>query len=156
MKIHLHPDYMSITAMATINPQMCKDNIIRIEVVQSNEGPNPHVHVYSGSGKSGKCSYISLTDAKYAEHHGNCPKLTKREKEQFVKIMSAIWSKYWIELYRLDGFGRRTSETYAERATGYEAAVQIWCDTYAGSESKFNYDESGRPIMPDYSKLETS
>lgn len=142
-------------AMSTINPQMCKNNIIRIELIQSNEGPNPHVHVYSGGDKSGKCSCVSLTKAEYAEHHSDYPPLTKKEKAEFIKIMSAIWSKQYIELYELDDDGNPTDETYPVRATGYEAAVQIWCDTYHNSERFFKFDVEGRPIMPDYSQLPT-
>ena len=151
-----------ITAMATINPQLCKQSSIRVELVQSNEGPNPHVHVYSGTGKTGKTSYISLCSASYADHHSSCDRLTRKERDEFVEIMRSIWKKYYISIMVpkrdkegkpiKDDKGNIIKDEQVVNATGYEAAVTIWCDTYGG-ESMFKFDEQGRPIMPDYSKL---
>lgn len=138
-----------ITAMATINPRLCQNCSIRVEVVQGGEGPNPHVHVYSSNGK---VSMVSLTEASYASHHDNYPPLTRKEKAEFIKIMKSVWRKQWIEIDVLDEYGEPTGETQIINATGYEAAVQIWCDTYGGEE-KFEYDAEGKPIMPDYSRL---
>lgn len=139
-----------IMAMATINPKLCEQKSIRVEVVQGGEGPSPHVHVYWNNGK---VSYVSLIDAAYSDHHDeeNTP-FRAKQKSEFIEIMSKIWKKYAIELNSLDSNGNPTGDTYFTPATGYEAAVQIWCDTYGG-EDKFNYDTDGRPIMPDYNKL---
>ena len=50
--------------------------------------------------------------------------------------------------------GCPVSETSEEikQATGYEAAVKTWIDTF-GETVKFEYTEDGYPKMPDYSKL---
>ena len=140
-----------IMAMATINPKLCQQKSIRVEVVQGGEGNKSHVHVYWNDGQ---VSYISLTSPTYAEHHHDnmgVP-LTRKTRKEFVEIMSAIWNKYAIELYVLDDNGNPTEDTYFERSTGYEAAVQIWVDTY-GDDPELKYEKNGRPIMPDYSKI---
>lgn len=140
-----------IMAMATINPKLCKTKSIRVEVVQGGEGPNAHVHVYWNDGR---VSYIDLSAPVYAEHHhGNkgVP-LDRKTRDEFIEIMTKIWDKYAIELSRLDASGNPTGETYFEKATGYEAAVQVWEDTY-GNDPRLNYEKNGRPIMPDYTQL---
>ncbi len=149
MKIYIHSNTEPIMAMATINPQLCKQSSIRVEVVQGGEGPNPHVHVYCNDGK---VAYVSLTKAEYADHHDDCPALSKVEKKEFIKIMNTLWKKQWIEINILDNNKNPTGETKVVNATGYEAAVQIWCDTYGGEE-KFKYDAEGRPVIPDYRLL---
>lgn len=141
----------SITAMATINPKLCKMKSIRVEVVQGGEGNKAHVHVYWNDGA---VSYVDLTDCKYAEHHHGKKgvPLNRKTREEFVDIMSSIWDKYGLELFKLDANGEPTDETYFTRATGYEAAVQVWVDTY-GDDPRFKFEPDGRPIMPDYSQL---
>ena len=37
-------------------------------------------------------------------------------------------------------------------ATGYQASVETWIDTF-GNSSSFTYDDDGFPLMPDYSEL---
>ena len=155
MKRYIRNDYMydkePIMAMATINPQLCKQKSIRVEVVQGGEGNKAHVHVYWNDGN---VSYIDLTAPVYAEHHhGNkgVP-LSRKTKEEFIEIMSTIWNKYAIELHELDADGNPTDKTYFVRATGYEAAVQVWIDTY-GMDNRLSFDKSGRPIMPDYTQI---
>ena len=139
-----------IMAMATINPKLCKQKSIRLEVVQCGEGSNPHIHVYWNDGK---VSFIDLTKPEYAEHHDEeCFLLGKKQKQEFIEIMTAIWNKYAVELNELDDNGNPTGKTYFTPATGYEAAVQIWCDTYGG-EDRFTYEPDGRPVMPDYELL---
>lgn len=145
-----------VTAMATVNPQLCRQSGIRVEVIQSGEGPAPHVHVYREKGKAGECSCISLTEPKYAVHHSVCVRLTRHERDEFANIMSSVWDKYFIELRRPDEHGNSINRTYTVKATGYEAAVMIWCDTYADSEKYFHFDTEGRPLMPDYSRLPLS
>ena len=39
-----------------------------------------------------------------------------------------------------------------KKATGYQAAVETWIDTF-GETVAFDYDEEGFPKMPDYNKL---
>lgn len=139
-----------IMAMATINPRLCLQRSIRIEVVQGGEGPNPHVHVYLSDGS---VAYISLTEPKYAKHHDTQSAiLNRKEKEEFIEIMITIWKKQFIEVFKLDENGNRLPEVYTRYATGYEAAVSIWTDTYGG-EDLFTYNNDGSPIMPDYSQL---
>lgn len=148
---NIYDDREPIMAMATINPQLCRQKSIRIEVVQGGEGNKAHVHVYW---TDGRISYIDLTAPIYAEHHHGQKgdPLTRKTRDEFVDIMSAVWSKYAIELYKLDDEGKPTKETYFVRATGYEAAVQLWIDTY-GMDERFEFEPDGRPIMPDYSAI---
>ena len=145
-------DKEPIMAMATINPKLCKQKSIRVEVVQGGEGDKAHVHVYWNDGR---VSYVDLTDAIYAEHHKETGEpLGRKERDEFIEIMSTIWQKYAIELNVLDDDGNPTGETYFVRATGYEAAVQLWIDTY-GDDNRFKFTREGRPIMPDYKLLPT-
>lgn len=147
-------DKEPIMAMATINPKLCRQRSIRVEVVQGGEGNKSHVHVYWNDGR---VSYISLTKPTYAEHHHDNKgvPLNQKTREEFVEIMSTIWDKYAIELFVLDEDGEPTKATYFEKATGYEAAVQVWVDTY-GEDSDLKYEKDGRPIMPDYTKIPLS
>ena len=141
----------AIMGMDTINPKLSRYKAIRVEVPQGGEGPKAHVHVYW---KDGNVSYIDLTAPMYAEHHhgkAGIP-LTRDTRDEFVKIMSTIWNKYAIELFKLDATGNPTDETHFVKATGYEAAVQIWIDTY-DMDDRFKFNMDGRPIMPDYSKI---
>ena len=39
-------EFESLNEMAIINPKMCKQLSIQVEVEQRDEGPVPHVHVY--------------------------------------------------------------------------------------------------------------
>lgn len=140
-----------IMAMATINPKLCNTKSIRVEVVQGGEGNKAHVHVYWNDGR---ISYVDLTAPIYAEHHhgkAGVP-LDRKTRDEFVEIMSTLWSKYAIELFKLDEDGEPTNETYFVRATGYEAAVQLWVDTY-GDDNRFKFEKDGRPIMPNYNKI---
>lgn len=147
--------YEPIMAMATINPKLCNSKSVRLEVVQGGEGNNPHIHVYH---KDGSVSYVDLTKPAYAEHHKNDRRkvkpLSKKQLKDFVEIMKTVWDKYAIEINELDENGNPTGNTYFVKATGYEAAVQIWTDTYGGEE-RFSYYIDGRPVMPNYETLET-
>lgn len=143
-----------IMAMAIINPRLCKTKSIRVELVQSGEGNKAHVHVYWNGGA---VSYVDLTACKYAEHHHEKKgvPLNRKTRDEFVEIMSSIWDNYALQLFVLDDNGEPTNETYFTKATGYEAAVQIWMDTY-GNDIRFKLEKNGRPIMPDYSQLPLS
>ena len=136
----------SITAMATINPQLCANRTIRIEVEQRNEGPIPHLHVYHDNTRSkSKCSYIRLDKVAYSDHHGKdkIVILPRKLKEEFVELMNSPWESYIIQ----------TSNGYRP-ATWYEAAVKIWEDTFEGGNlDKFPTDENGDIIQLDYSDL---
>lgn len=140
-----------IMAMATINPKLCEQKSIRLEVVQGGEGDKAHIHVYWNDGR---VSYVDLTAPIYAEHHHGKKgvPLNRKTRKEFIEIMSAVWNKYAIELFKLDADGEPTDETYFTRATGYEAAVQLWIDTYDNDE-RFKFGKDGRPIMPDYRKI---
>ena len=132
-----------IVAMSIINPQFCKNHSIQIELEQSDEGPIPHVHVYHDHTRNPKkCSYVRLDKAEYSEHHP-VVKLPRKAKREFIDCMKSSWGKQYI--LSIDGDVRV--------ATGYEAAVNIWVDTYEDDYSKFNLDENGIPIMPDYENL---
>lgn len=151
MKRVIHePRYLTddapIVAMATINPQLCKEFGIDVEVEQRNEGPIPHLHVYHDRARNpDKCSYIRLDKAEYSDHHKkpSIP-LPRKLKKEFIEIMETEWPK---QVHVSPNGSMRV-------ATGYEAAVDTWVDTYEqGDYSKFTVDQNGDPVMPDYSQL---
>lgn len=132
-----------IEAMSTINPRLCRKIRIQVEVEQRGEGNIPHVHVYHDSTRNPKkCSYIRLDVPEYCKHH-SVNILTPELKSQFIQVMTSPWESQII----------KTSEGYRP-ATGFEAAVKIWADTYEdGSLEKFQLDENGDIIQLDYSNL---
>lgn len=136
-----------IEAMGVINPQLCKSLNLRVSVVQGGEGEIPHMHVYHGlTNDLSKCSYIRLDVPEYSEHHDDDVnlKLDKDQKKALIKILTSPWPKHFREM------GNGTIRAL----TGYEAAVDMWVETYEdGDYSKFTLDMNGDPIMPDYSKL---
>ena len=136
--------YQYIEAMAIINPEACNNSSIQIELEQRNEGPIPHLHVYLDSTRNpNNCAYIRLDKAEYAPHHKSI-KLNKQQKKEFISIMTLPWSRHiTISIYDSD---------ISRPATGYEAAVDTWIETY-GETISFNYDEEGFLIMPDYTML---
>lgn len=138
--------YTMITAKASINPKLCNHSKVLIQIKQAGEGPIPHVHVsWSNHGKN-MSSCICLTCAKYCTYHKKQePKLPDDVKDTFINVMSKPW-KYKFKIYDKKG-----NEIIL---TGYQRAVEIWCDTYGENHiSKFHLDANGLPIMPDYSKL---
>ena len=135
-----------VRAMATINPQMCDQFGVYVEVEQGGEGPVPHVHVYWDKSRSlRKCSYVRLDKAEYSDHHKQPSKpLPRNVKKVFMDVMSKEWPGMYLE----------TNDGTPVRGTGYQRAVQIWSDTYeSGSYDKFKLDENGLPVMPNYNKL---
>lgn len=136
-----------IEAMSTINPQLCEQSKILVEVEERNEGPIPHTHVYHDHTRNPKkCSYIRLDKAEYSDHHDklSIPLPDKKAKADFIRIMNSDWPKYLC----------KTPDGDVRYKTGYEAAVDTWVDCYEkGSYDKFNLDDEGQLIMPDYSKL---
>lgn len=136
----------SIEAMASINPRLCDQSTILIELEQRNEGPIPHLHVYHDKTRNPrKCSYVRLDTPEYSIHHGSkkVVPLPDDKKEEFIKIMNSPWPRMLIQFP--DGTSRPS--------TGYEAAVNIWIDTYGDDYSKFNFDANGQIIPIDYSLL---
>ena len=139
---NLEEEYL--VEMAVINPSLCKQKGIQIELEQRDEGPIPHLHVYLDKTRNPRnCAYVRLDKAEYAPHHKNGKRLTGKDKKDFIEIMSNVWKKEYIQ-----------SEISEEikQATGYEAAVKTWIDTF-GETVKFEYTEDGYPKMPDYSKI---
>lgn len=135
-----------ISAMALINPRLCKSRTILVEVEQLDEGPIPHVHVYHDKTRDPKrCSYIRLDKAEYLTHHGGSKGIPfpPNLKKEFIEVMNSPWERHLIE-----------TSSGIRPATGYEAAVLIWEDTYEdGSLDKFEVDEEGKLIIPDYGRL---
>lgn len=128
--------------MALINPQLTKNLKIEGEVMQGGEGMIPHLHVFHDKTRT-KCSYIRLDKAEYSTHHKDGYRLPRKLKEEFIQLMNSPWNGYII----------RTNEGYRP-ATGYEAAVYIWADTYNdGNLDNFQFDDSGELIMPNYENL---
>lgn len=134
---------MPIEAMCIINPKMCKQLAIQVEVEQRNEGPVPHVHVYHDKTRNPKrCSYVRLDKADYCTHH-KVVKLPKGLNDEFIQLMTSVWERH---VY--------ISNSETRQATGYEAAVDTWVETFEdGDYGKFNLDSDGNLIMPDYSEL---
>lgn len=138
-------DGSPITAMATINPALCRKYGIEVEVEQRDEGSVPHVHVYHDSSRNPKnCSYIRLDVAEYSPHHKQNKPLSKKQKDQFISIMTSVWPKHYHE----------AANGEVKVATGYLGAVDTWVECYEdGSYEKFKLDQNGDPIIPDYSNL---
>lgn len=137
--IHSH---QTIFAMAIINPQLCKQSSIQIEIEQRNEGSIPHLHVFLDKTRSPKnCAYVRLDRPEYLPNH-NSKRLNGTQLHEFLQIMTAIWSKQFIV----------SDSGEIRNATGYEASVTIWEDTY-GYCDKFNRGNDGNLIMPDYTSL---
>ena len=133
-----------VESMSIINPRLCKQLDIQVEIVQQHEGPIPHVHVYHDKTRDlAKCSYIRLDKAAYYVYHPYSMFLPDHLKNQFIEVMATPWTNHIIE----------TSTGYRS-ATGYEAAVGTWVDTYEhGDYSKFNLDGNGDLIPVNYSNL---
>lgn len=132
-----------LVEMAIINPQLCKQKGIQIELEQRDEGPIPHLHVYLDRTRNPKnCAYVRLDKAEYAPHHKG-KKLTGKDKKDFIEVMTQIWPKQITQSRMSDN---------EKKATGYQAAVETWIDTF-GETVAFDYDEEGFPKMPDYNKL---
>ena len=131
-----------VEAMAIINPKLCDKLSVQIELEQRNEGPIPHLHVYLDKSRNPmKCAYIRLDKAGYSPHHKSA-KMSKKNKKDFIRIMTELTDKSYVESI--------TDPSKIRKSTGYEDAVSIWMDTYYGSEKYFKFDQDGFPIMPDY------
>lgn len=137
-------DQEPILAMSVINPQRCRELNLQVQIVQGGEGPIPHVHVYlDKSLSSNNCAYVRLDRPEYSIHHKDGKHLSSAEKEKFLDIMNRLWRKQFTESIITGQF---------KPATGYQAAVEIWKDTY-GETMPFEYDDEGYPLMPDYEQF---
>lgn len=132
-----------IFCMEIINPVLCKNSSIEIEVEQRNEGIIPHMHVYLDKTRDPKnCAYVRLDKAEYTPHHVS-KEFSKKKKREFLSIMEANWDLHFIR--------SKTTDAIKE-ASGYEAAVQTWIETY-GETLPFTYDAEGYLVMPNYNSL---
>lgn len=142
----IEEDHSMIEAMSLINPQLCQQRGILVEVEQRDEGPIPHLHVYHDSTRDkNKCSFVRLDRPEYSDHHKEpSMKLPRVVKKKFIEIMNSPWNKQ-IHV---------SPDGSMKVATGYEAAVDTWVDTYEeGNYNKFQLDMNGDPVMPDYNLL---
>ena len=131
-----------LVEMAIINPKMCRNLTIQVEVEQRNEGPIPHLHVYHDKSRNPrKCSYIRLDEVAYAPHHDEI-KLPEKLKSQFIELMTAPSNDYM-----------ENNKGTVVKLNGYQTAVKTWVDTFEDDYSKFNLDEDGIVIPLDYTKL---
>ena len=134
--------YKQIEAMSIVNPTLCDQLSVQVEVEQRNEGPIPHVHVYLDKSRNPKnCAYIRLDRAEFAPHHESTS-MKKKHKRDFLKIMS--------EICPLSYFESITNPSDVRKATGYQDAVETWLRTYPNSQKMFTFDQDGFPVMPDY------
>lgn len=136
-----------IYAMAAINPTLCRELNIFVEVEQRDEGPIPHIHVYLDKTRDPRnCAYVRLDTGEYMEKHRSV-KLKKDQIDSFMKIMMRLDPDVYI---------KSTVTDEVRLANGYESAVLTYRRTYPTAKS-VDYDEAGFPIMPDFrSKLKKS
>ena len=131
-----------LVEMAIINPKMCRNLTIQVEVEQKNEGPIPHLHVYHDKSRNPrKCSYIRLDEVAYVPYHDEI-KLPEKLKSQFIELMTAPSNDYM-----------ENNKGTVVKLNGYQTAVKTWVDTFEDDYSKFNLDEDGIVIPLDYTKL---
>lgn len=129
--------------MAIINPRMCRNLAIQVEIEQRDEGPIPHVHVYHDKTRDRrKCSCVRLDEAKYTIHHKGEKPLPRKLKEQFIELMNNPSNEYM-----------KNNKGDLVELNGHQLAVKIWQDTYGDEYSHFEFDENEIPITPDYRKL---
>ena len=143
--MNIEMEKASLVEMAIINPNLCKQLEIQVEIEQRDEGPIPHLHVYHDKTRNPrKCSYIRLDKCAYSEHHKTNIPLPKPLKKQFVELMNTVVKRQFLE--------DENGEPY--HPTGYQLAVWIWSTTYEDeSLNKFELDENGRILQIDYSNL---
>ena len=131
-----------LVEMAIINPKLCRNLTIQVEVEQRDEGPIPHIHVYHDKTRNPKkCSYVRLDIAEYAPHHDIIP-LPRKLKKEFLKYASAPSGDYM-----------KDNEGNIVELTGYQSAVKTWVETFEDDYSKFQLDEKGIIVPLDYKDL---
>ena len=90
-----------------------------------------------------QCAFIRLDKPEYVPQK-NSIKLSTKQKEELIYILASEYNGNWIASI--------VDKSNIKAATGYEAAVQTWIDTYE-ENNKIQYDRNGFPVMPDYTKL---
>ena len=141
----VYSENQSLKEMAIINPKLCNQLTIQVEIEQRDEGEIPHVHVYHDKTRNPKeCSYIRLDKCAYSEHHKDNKPLPKKLKKQFIELMNTVYKGHFIA----------DKDGNPHLATGYQIAVQTWSETFENDDlSKFELDENGLIKQMDYSNL---
>ena len=127
--------------MAIINPKLCRTLPIKVAILQGGEGPTPHLHIMSNDGKLDTC--VKLLEPEYFEHGKHKGKMTKQQKELFIKVM--------LEPCSYDS----TPDGLAIKLNGYQTAVKLWVESYEDSYKKFGVLEAYEVETLDYSGLAT-
>lgn len=140
----IYGDSQNLVEMAIINPKMCRNLSIQVEVEQRGERDIPHMHVYLDKTRNKQnCAYVRLDAAAYSKHHKNGKTLNKKQKDEFISLMKSS-SNYFMP----------DKEGNPVRINWYQNAVLIWAETFEDGElSKFTLDDRGIPVMPDYENL---
>lgn len=130
--------HQDIFAMALVNEN--NNDPVLVSVYEGgSEGGLPYVHV---TFKTDKMCCVDLTKPCYSKHHDELPHMDANSKKRFIKVMTSYVDRavktangLWI----------------SEGITGYHYAVHMWVKAHEnGSYDKFNLDENGLPVMPDY------
>ncbi|MCD7764177.1 MAG: hypothetical protein LUI14_13525 [Lachnospiraceae bacterium] len=138
-----------------INPRMCDKYNINIEIEQrisedelrNFPGSIPHMRICLDLSENPKqYAYIRLDKPEYLPECQSAD--ISKKKAAIIDVLSSPWHRYLMQSHNTN---------QVRTATGYEAAVNIWIDTYSDnnmfSDAVFQYDENGFPVMPDYSLL---
>ena len=138
-------EFESLNEVTIINPKMCKQLSIQVEVEQRDEGHVPHVHVYLDKTRNKKnCAYIRLDVPEYCTHHKDGKHLSRKQKEEFIELMESM----------IRGAAIYDNDGNMLQANGYQNAVMIWSETWEnGSLEKFKLDENGIIVTPNYRVL---
>lgn len=131
--------------LALINPGLCKKLSIKVAIEQHDPEPTvSYLHVFlDNTWNLKKCTFVRLDKPEYVVEK-NVIRLSAKQKEELIYIMTSEWQMQYIASIM--------DEHHTKTATGYEAAVQIWTETYE-KKDKIRYDKNGFPIMPDYTRL---
>ena len=131
--------------LALINPGLCKKLSIKVAIEQHDPVPTiPYLHVFlDNAWNLNSCAFVRLDKPEYVPKK-NSIKLSETQKKELIDILTSEWQTQYIASI-MDGH-------YTKTATGYEAAVQIWTETYEKNVN-ISCDETGFPVMPDYTRL---
>lgn len=131
--------------LALINPRLCKRSSIEVAIEQHDtETTVPYLHVFLDNMWDLKnCAFVRLDEPEYVPEK-NSTRLSEKQKEELIYILTREWNLQ--EIVSIVDKGN------IKTATGYEASVQIWIETYEEND-KIQYDINGFPIMPDYTQL---
>ena len=89
------------------------------------------------------CAFIRLDKPEYVPEK-NPIRLSTKQKEELIYILTSESKYHWTT--------SSVDKNNIKIATGYEAAVQVWTDTYE-ENNKIQYDKNRFPVMPDYTRL---